>query len=370
MARKRKLSRKNGNRWGGFIYLLLSLALLATILHLLRAHLEAPQEALTSNAPPVALIKTNVPPAKPPAKSNAAKETPEAEKFENGDLRAVQNVFEAQLSLASIGISVGSIDGVAGFQSRQAFRAFQKGEGIAMTGELDAETKQRLLITPPIYIKVFPDRNDLLNLQRTPSTWLGKSQQSSMDYENALEMMSEKHFSHPGFIRRLNPGLNWTNIEPTTYITVPNVQKPVARTRVASIHISLSQRSLQGFDFNGNMVCHFPCSIAQRVEKRPLGQLRVMVVAPNPNYVFDPANFPESAEGKILGRKLVIPPGPNNPVGTAWIGLDKPGYGIHGTPRPEDVGRTESHGCFRLANWNAEYLTKLVSVGIPVYVEH
>ena len=62
------------------------------------------------------------------------------------------------------------------------------------------------------------------------------------------------------------------------------------------------------------------------------------VVAPDPNYTFDPEVFPESAEARALGRKLVLPPGPNNPVGVAWIGLDKPGYGIHGTPRPEDVG--------------------------------
>ena len=96
---------------------------------------------------------------------------------------------------------------------------------------------------------------------------------------------------------------------------------------------------------------------------------RTRVIAPNPNYTFDPDVFPESAEGRQLKTKLVLPPGPNNPVGVAWIGLDKPGYGIHGTPSPEQVGRTESHGCFRLANWNAEYLVKLVWVGMPVYVE-
>jgi lipoprotein-anchoring transpeptidase ErfK/SrfK len=56
-------------------------------------------------------------------------------------------------------------------------------------------------------------------------------------------------------------------------------------------------------------------------------------------------------------------------VGVAWISLDRPGYGIHGTPQPEKVGRTESHGCFRLANWNAEYLLKIVWAGMPVYVE-
>ena len=97
--------------------------------------------------------------------------------------------------------------------------------------------------------------------------------------------------------------------------------------------------------------------------------MHVVAVAPNPNYTFDPEVFPEVPEAQELGRKLILQPGPNNPVGTVWISLDKPGYGIHGTPKPEDVGRTESHGCFRLANWNAEFLLKLVWVGMPVRVQ-
>ena len=72
---------------------------------------------------------------------------------------------------------------------------------------------------------------------------------------------------------------------------------------------------------------------------------------------------------RISTRRLT-PTGPNNPVGVAWIGLSRPGYGIHGTPRPEDVGRTESHGCFRLANWDAEVLVQHVWRGLPVYVQH
>ena len=100
-----------------------------------------------------------------------------------------------------------------------------------------------------------------------------------------------------------------------------------------------------------------------------MGELSVVVIAPNPDYMFSPENFPESAEARELKTKLKLQPGPNNPVGTAWIGLNLPGYGIHGTPKPEDVGRTESHGCFRLANWNAEYLLRLVTVGLPVRVE-
>ena len=136
------------------------------------------------------------------------------------------------------------------------------------------------------------------------------------------------------------------------------------------VRISIGARVLQAFDADTNLLAHFPCSIAARVEKRPVGEtLSVVVMAANPNYTFDPEVFPESAEARQLGRKLVLQPGPNNPVGTVWIGLDKPGYGVHGTPRPEDVGRTESHGCFRLANWNAEHLFKLVTIGTPVQID-
>jgi len=126
---------------------------------------------------------------------------------------------------------------------------------------------------------------------------------------------------------------------------------------------------LEAFDAETNLLAHFPCSIAAHVEKRPVGELHVAVVAPNPNYTFDPELFPESPEAQQLNQKLILKPGPNNPVGVAWIGLDKTGYGIHGTPVPEQVGRTESHGCFRLANWDAEYLMQLVWLGMPVFVE-
>jgi lipoprotein-anchoring transpeptidase ErfK/SrfK len=151
---------------------------------------------------------------------------------------------------------------------------------------------------------------------------------------------------------------------------VPDVTMSEPPGKAAFARISLSEKVLEAFDTDSNLLVHFPCSIAQRVEKRPVGELHVAVIAPNPNYTFDPELFPESAEAKEQpGVKLILPPGPNNPVGAVWIGLDKPGYGMHGTPRPEDVGRTESHGCFRLANWNAELLLRIVWVGMPVYVE-
>jgi len=184
-----------------------------------------------------------------------------------------------------------------------------------------------------------------------------------------LELVAEQAHTHPKYIRALNSGVNWSNLLAGTELQVPAAAYPEPVVKAAFIRISLAAKTLRAFDAVTNLVVHFPCSIAQRMEKRPVGELHVAALAPNPNYTFSPEVFPESAEAQAIGRKLILQPGPNNPVGVAWISLDRPGYGIHGTPNPEQVGRTESHGCFRLANWNAEYLLKLVVVGTPVMVE-
>lgn len=280
-----------------------------------------------------------------------------------------REVFDAQLALARRAISPGSLDGVVGSQTRAALRAFQANAGLPVTGGLDAATAERLRPEEPVFTRFVVTAADLARLQPLGATWLAKSQQSALDYETLLELVAEKTQSHPDLIRQLNADLAWNTVAPGTALTVPHVQVPPATSKAAYVRIFLSQRLLQAFDPAGHLLAHFPCSIARLVEKRPIGELAVAVIIPDPNYTFDPAVFPESAEGRALDRKLVLQPGPNNPVGTVWIGLNQPRYGIHGTPSPEKVGRTESHGCFRLANWNAEYLLTLAWVGMPVHVE-
>ena len=274
-----------------------------------------------------------------------------------------------QVALARLAISPGSIDGFLGPQTRSALRAFQLKEHHAITGELDNPTRALLLLSESPIKDYLVSSNDMARLQPLSPTWLGKSHQTALDYEAILELLSEKSQANPGLLRRLNPDVSWSKVSACASIHLPNVDMPQTKTRAAFLTIRLADKVLQAWDAETNLLAHFPCSIARQVEKRPVGELHVTVVAPNPNYTFDPATFPESAEAKEITSKLVLPPGPNNPVGIAWIGLDKPGYGIHGTPNPEQVGRTESHGCFRLANWNAAYLLHLVTIGTPVYVE-
>jgi lipoprotein-anchoring transpeptidase ErfK/SrfK len=304
--------------------------------------------AIVSKIPPKAFVVTRQSPADFP--------------------RPVRDVFEAQVALARRVISPGSIDGALGSQTRAAISVFQQTEDLPETGKLDTNTRPRLTLDAPILTTYVVTTNDLAQLQPLGKTWLAKSQQTALDYETELELVAEKSHSHPELIRRLNLSVNWTNLVAGTILKIPDVNYPEPGDKAAFVVIHLDEKFLEAFDSETNLLAHFPCSIAARVEKRPAGELHVTTIVPHPNYTFDPELFPESPEAQ-LNQKLVLPPGPNNPVGIVWIGLDKTGYGIHGTPVPEQVGRTESHGCFRLTNWDAEYMMKLAWVGMPVFVE-
>ena len=108
----------------------------------------------------------------------------------------------------------------------------------------------------------------------------------------------------------------------------------------------------------------FHCSVAAEVAKRPSGETIVKGIIFDPEYLFDPEHWPEV---KGIDRKLTIRPGPRNPVGLCWIALDLPGYGMHGSPRPEQIGKTGSHGCFRLTNWDAVRLGHMLAAGARVH---
>lgn len=300
------------------------------------------------------------PPPPPPAASPTPAEP------ETGGLGPT---LVAQIAMARRGFSCGPIDGVAGAQTRAALAAFQLRQGLPATGAVDAATLAELTTGEPLVGERELTEADLAGLQPVSPTWLGKSQQTALAHETLLERVAEAAHAHPGLLQRLNPGTDWATLTAGARVRVPLVGPVRPRGEAENLVVRLAARTLQVVDRDGRPLAHFPVSIARDVAKRPVGELRVTVMIPNPDYTFDPSVFPESEEGRQLGRRLRLPPGPNNPVGVAWIGLDRPGYGIHGTPRPEQVGRTESHGCFRLANWDASTLLRIAWVGMPVKVE-
>ena len=317
--------------------------------------------------PPLQPEDTPAQPADEPEATNTTKvDPPAAPAFEP---QTINDWLAAQVELFRRGFSCGSIDGVRGLQSATALKAWQKNEGLRETGDLDRATKEVFKLTAPVLTEYVFTVTDLTNVRPVPATWLGKSQLDALRHATALELVAERFRANPKLIVKLNPGIDWTAILPGQSIVVPSTEPVIPDAKVARIHVYLTEHVLQVVDETGRILFHCPVSIARNVEKRPVGELHVVVVIPDPNYTFDPEVFPEVPEAQELGRKLIIPPGPNNPVGVAWIGLDRTGYGIHGTPDPEKVGRTESHGCFRLANWDARMLLKLAWVGLPVMVD-
>ncbi len=330
----------------------------------------AARQTVVITQPPIAakeIVRTNKPAPPPDSFKLVSREAVQVASITNYP-RPVQNVFEAQVALARRHFSPGSIDGAIGTQTRQALKAWQQSVGLPPGGDLDAVTREKLLLEASPWTTNTVDAADLARAQPLSTSWAGKAQQTALDYETVLEMLAERSQSNPKLLKQTNPGIDWGSVKAGASITLPDVPEGTPAEKAEFILIRLKERTLLVFGAQTNLLAHFPCSIAQRVDKRPVGELKVAVVAPDPDYTFDSAVFPESPEARQLGTKLLLPPGPNNPVGAAWIGLDKPGYGIHGTPNPEQVGRTESHGCFRLANWNARWLLKLVKIGTPVYV--
>jgi lipoprotein-anchoring transpeptidase ErfK/SrfK len=363
----RKYKRKSSFRsFTSAFYALLCVALLASFAWMWwQANQANPTPVKTPRQPvataPAPVIKQPAPPV--------LVQHPHIPELAANGLRPVETILEAQIALVNQGISPGSIDGATGSQTEAALAAFQKKRGLPQSGILDAQTKALLLIDAPGMTEYTITGEDLGRLTPLPKTWLGKSEQPRLDYESILELLAEKSFSNPQLIRALNPGVNWNQVAIGAKVTLPRVDYPAVNGKAAFVKISLQRCVLEVFDSETNLLAHFPCSIGRVAAKRPAGELHVTAIALDPNYTFDPAVFPESPEAQTVGRKLILPPGPNNPVGVAWIGLDRPGYGIHGTPAPEQVGRTESHGCFRLANWNASYLANMVWVGMVVEVE-
>lgn len=276
------------------------------------------------------------------------------------------DIVALQITLDRLWYSPGCVDGKLGPATRRALAAWQSANNLKPTGEFDAATAAAFPASPPLYADYTITTNDLAQIGRAPQDWKERSQVPAMAYESIVELVAEKFHAKEALITALNP--NATNAPAT--LKVPNtLTSPYRPSKAARLHVSLAEKTICALDETGKVIALFPCSIAAAQEKRPVGTLTIVTAAANPNYTFDPVNFPELDETQRAYGKLMIPPGPNNPVGTVWIGLSKPGYGIHGTPHPEMIGKTESHGCFRLANWNAERLLQIVTTGLPIEVE-
>jgi lipoprotein-anchoring transpeptidase ErfK/SrfK len=279
--------------------------------------------------------------------------------------RASPLMLRAQILLDRAAISPGQIDGRDGESARKAIAAFQQSHGLDTTGRLDERTWNELKQTsnePAVTEYEIAEQDVKGPFARTIPRNLEKmAQLGHLSYTSLLELLGEKFHVDPNLLKLLNPGKRFD--QAGTSIRVPNVGERDRSGRVAKIKVDKSARDLRALGENGKLIAFYPASIGSEEKPAPNGQFKVRRIAYDPAYHYDP-KF--KFKGVHTRRKLTIAPGPNNPVGVVWIDLTKDSYGIHGTPDPERIGKTYSHGCIRLTNWDALDLAKRVRKGTPV----
>ena len=277
-------------------------------------------------------------------------------------------ILALQICLDRRGFSPNAMDGQAGVKTRAALVTYCSAAGLPPPKPDEEEFAFEKYFTgePPLFTTATVSAEDIASLVKIPDNPAGKASLKRMGYETLEEMFAERGHVTRNTLRRLNPHVVWTNATVGTKIKIPETTPVATGGKAALVKVSLSKFNVTAFDSAGKPVAVYPCSIAKDKSKRPPpGEIRIITQIENPNYTYTPDSTPK---GKRPARHI-FPPGPNNPVGTVWLGLSLPGYGIHGTPLPERIGRAESHGCFRLANWNAEKLYELVKPGTRVMVE-
>ncbi|MCA9256145.1 MAG: murein L,D-transpeptidase [Phycisphaerales bacterium] len=299
------------------------------------------------------------------AKKTDAPRPREVAKAAPGDPSAsLEADLALQLALERACFSPGIIDGVIGSKTRSALTAFQALQGLKPTGELDAETARLLGLEGFKPTRRYTlTKADASRVGPCPTDWIERSEAERMPFRSLLEVIAFEGHCSRRLIERLNPTLDIDKLTIGQTITLPNVEKPDRSPRAASIEIDFSNKQVRVVDTLGRLVALFNCSIARQRTDRPEGDCTVQSIAINPVYTFRPESWPEV---KGIDRVLLIPPGPRNPVGLCWIDLSIDGYGIHGTPEPEMIGKTGSHGCIRMTNWDILRLAEMVRPGMRV----
>ena len=274
--------------------------------------------------------------------------------------------IQTQVMLDRAGFSPGEIDGSMGTSTKRALAAYTKSGGAADALPADAIATYKITAEDA----AGPFTPDI------PEDMVEKSKLKTLAYKNLLEALGERFHTSPNLLKRLNPGSKFAAGEE---IKVPNVLdavQPVGPPRgrqsdagsptnpaVTTVTVRKSTSDLVVTDGTGRTLMYAPVTTGSQNDPLPIGEWKVNGVQKNPTFHYNPKLF---WDADPTHSKALIPAGPNNPVGVVWVDISKPHYGLHGTPEPATVGKTSSHGCVRLTNWDALKLAGLVRPGTKV----
>ncbi len=279
---------------------------------------------------------------------------------------AEQTLLRAQVLLDRAHFSPGEIDGRSGSNFKAALTGFQRSRGLSADGQLGPQSWAALELgaVPTLAEYALVDADLEGPFVELPEDMVERSKLPSLGYTSIEEALGERFHMSPKLLRTLNPQapLDVSG----TRIKVPNVADATAPVGAARVVVDRSDRTLMLEDADGMVIAQFPSSTGSENDPLPVGDWKIDSIAENPVFYYNPDLFWDADPSH---SKAQLPPGANNPVGLVWIDLSKEHYGIHGTPEPSRVGKTESHGCIRVTNWTAELLAKAVKAGMPVRLQ-
>ena len=275
-------------------------------------------------------------------------------------------MLRAQVMLERAHFSPGEIDGGGGDNTRRAIAAFQRSRDLPDSGKLDEATWAALNAdSAPVLVDYTITTGDSAGpFVEVSDDMMENAELTSLGYGNVAEALGEKFRTSPKLLQRLNPGkpLDVAGTE----LRVPNLAEVAPPAAAASIVVDKSESTVELLDAEGKTIAQYPASTGSEHDPLPVGEWKITGVSLDPAFHYNPELFWDADPAHAKAR---IAPGPNNPVGVAWIDLSKPHYGIHGTPEPATVGKSQSHGCIRVTNWSAREIAQSLKAGMPAVLQ-